>query len=103
MNLAPKTENPKQVMGCLHPNPFISDLRLFWSIIFLLSWLILSYLTIAGVSEELVIPTARGHVSFVAETNLPTRKGVYRVRAYKDYSRKDRESEIIVMADGEVV
>jgi len=49
-----------------------------------------------------VVPSARGHVSFVAETNLPTRKGLYRVRAYKDYSRNAKECEIIVLCHGDV-
>jgi GTP cyclohydrolase II len=45
----------------------------------------------------------RENVSFVSETNLPTRKGVYRVLAFKDYSRESKESEVIVLAHGDVV
>lgn len=41
-------------------------------------------------------------VSFVAETKLPTRKGMYRVRAYKDASKPGDESDIIVLIHGEV-
>lgn len=55
------------------------------------------------VEEEEVLPTrAAPLVSFVAETQLPTRKGIYRVRAYKDFSKPGEESEIIVLIHGEV-
>jgi len=42
------------------------------------------------------------NVLFVAETNLPTKKGTYRVCAYKDTSKPGEEAEIIVLIHGEV-
>lgn len=42
------------------------------------------------------------NVQFVAETQLPTEKGVYRVIAYKDISKSGEEADIIVIADGDI-
>lgn len=42
------------------------------------------------------------NVLFVAETNLPTKKGKFRVCAYKDTSKPGEEAEIIVLIHGEV-
>lgn len=42
------------------------------------------------------------HISFVAETKLPTTKGYYRVRAYKDHRKNAKLAEIICIISGKV-
>jgi len=47
-------------------------------------------------------PLPPNNVVFVAETNLPTKKGTYRVCAYKDISKPGEEADITVLVHGEV-
>jgi len=59
-------------------------------------------LELEGKEEEEEDRLPPNNVLFVAETNLPTKKGKFRVCAYKDTSKPGEESEIIVLIHGEV-
>lgn len=59
-------------------------------------------LELEGKEEEEEDRLPPNNVLFVAETNLPTKKGKFRVCAYKDTSKPGEEAEIIVLIHGEV-